>query len=387
MILAADRNGCVREVLIIAAALSIQDPRERPADAQQAADEAHRRFADPDSDFAAYLKLWDYLAERQAELSSSAFRRMCRAEYLNYLRVREWQDLQGQLQRLAGDLKVSVRSSSAERSAGSPVPASWPALPDRHEGRARPLDPRRRAQAGGGRAPSTSARATPGSPSSPGPAWPGRRRTGSWPPSWSRPPGCGPASWRASTRTGSSRWPPTWSGAVTASRTGSASGAAPSRWRRSPCTACPSWPTARSATGASTRSPRASCSSGTPWSKATGRPATGSSPRTGGCWTRRPRWSTGPAAAAWSSARTSWPPSTTRASRPRWSRPSTSTPGGSRPAGPTPTCSRSRRTTCSPTTRPGSPPSPTRTSGPRSRRACPSCRCPTPSSPAATPTA
>ena len=117
MILAADRNGCVREVLIIAAALSIQDPRERPADAQQAADDKHRRFADPDSgsDFSTYLNLWDYLAERQRELSSSAFRRLCRADYLNYLRVREWQDLQGQLQRLAGDLGVAVDSSSTER--------------------------------------------------------------------------------------------------------------------------------------------------------------------------------------------------------------------------------------------------------------------------------
>jgi ATP-dependent helicase HrpA len=115
MILEADRNGCVREVLIIAAALSIQDPRERPADAQQSADDKHRRFADPDSDFVAYLNLWEYLGERQRELSSSAFRRLCRAEYLNYLRVREWQDLQGQLQRLAGDLGVNVDSSSAER--------------------------------------------------------------------------------------------------------------------------------------------------------------------------------------------------------------------------------------------------------------------------------
>jgi ATP-dependent RNA helicase HrpA len=115
MILEADRNGCTREVLIIAAALSIQDPRERPVDAQQAADDKHRRFADPDSDFVTYLNLWDYLAERQRELSSSAFRRMCRADFLNYLRVREWQDLQGQLQRLAGDLGVAVSSSSAER--------------------------------------------------------------------------------------------------------------------------------------------------------------------------------------------------------------------------------------------------------------------------------
>jgi ATP-dependent RNA helicase HrpA len=116
MILEADRNGCVRELLIIASALSIQDPRERPTDAQQQADDKHRRFADPDSDFVAYLNLWEYLTERQGELSSSAFRRMCRADFLNYLRVREWQDLQGQLQRLAGDLGVTVSSSSAERS-------------------------------------------------------------------------------------------------------------------------------------------------------------------------------------------------------------------------------------------------------------------------------
>src|SRR5450755_2269711 len=115
MILEADRNGCTREVLIIAAALSIQDPRERPMDAQQAADDKHRRFADPDSDFVAYLNLWDYLAERRRELSSSAFRRLCRSEYLNFLRIRAWQDLQRQMHRLAGDLGVTVNSSSAER--------------------------------------------------------------------------------------------------------------------------------------------------------------------------------------------------------------------------------------------------------------------------------
>ena len=115
MILEADRNGCVREVLVIASALSIIDPRERPTEAQQAADDKHRRFADPDSDFTAFLNLWEYLAERQRELSSSAFRRLCRADYLNYLRVREWQDLHGQLQRLAGDLGVNVNSSSSER--------------------------------------------------------------------------------------------------------------------------------------------------------------------------------------------------------------------------------------------------------------------------------
>src|SRR5436305_14338 len=77
--------------------------------------ESRPEYADPDSDFVTYLNLWDYLAERQRELSSSAFRRLCRAEFLNYLRVREWQDLQGQLQTLAGDLGVAVRSTSAER--------------------------------------------------------------------------------------------------------------------------------------------------------------------------------------------------------------------------------------------------------------------------------
>jgi ATP-dependent RNA helicase HrpA len=116
MILEADRNGCASEVLVIAAALSIQDPRERPADAQEKADAAHRRFATPDSDFVAYLNLWEYLRESQRELSSSAFRRLCRAEYLNYLRVREWQDLHGQLQRLAADVGVQVNSTSSERS-------------------------------------------------------------------------------------------------------------------------------------------------------------------------------------------------------------------------------------------------------------------------------
>jgi ATP-dependent helicase HrpA len=115
MIIESDKNGCAREVLIIAAALSIQDPRERPSDAQQKADEAHSRFTQPESDFLAFTALWDYLADRQRELSGSAFRRLCKAEYLNYLRVREWQDLHGQLRSLAADLGVAVDTSSTER--------------------------------------------------------------------------------------------------------------------------------------------------------------------------------------------------------------------------------------------------------------------------------
>ncbi|NUW30794.1 ATP-dependent RNA helicase HrpA [Nonomuraea sp. SMC257] len=102
MVLEAEKHGCLREVMVITAALSIQDPRERPADKQQQADEKHRRFADPESDFLTYLNLWHYLQDKQQELSSSAFRRLCKAEYLNYLRVREWQDIYSQLRQALG---------------------------------------------------------------------------------------------------------------------------------------------------------------------------------------------------------------------------------------------------------------------------------------------
>jgi ATP-dependent helicase HrpA len=115
MIIESGKQGCAREVLVIAAALSIQDPRERPSDNQQAADTAHRRFAQPESDFLAFVALWDYLAEQQRELSGSAFRRLCRAEFLNYLRVREWQDLHGPLASLTRDLGINTKTSSSER--------------------------------------------------------------------------------------------------------------------------------------------------------------------------------------------------------------------------------------------------------------------------------
>jgi ATP-dependent helicase HrpA len=108
MILEAGHNGCTREVLIITAALSIQDPRQRPADAREAADAQHARFATPGSDFLAFLALWDYLNDQQRELSSSAFRRMCRREYLHYLRVREWQDVHGQLRQAARDVGITA---------------------------------------------------------------------------------------------------------------------------------------------------------------------------------------------------------------------------------------------------------------------------------------
>jgi ATP-dependent helicase HrpA len=108
MVLEADRNGCVREVMVIAAALSIQDPRERPSDKQQQADQQHARFRDPTSDFLAFLNLWSHVRERQKELSSSAFRRMCRSEFLNYLRIREWQDIYSQLRTVARQLGIDT---------------------------------------------------------------------------------------------------------------------------------------------------------------------------------------------------------------------------------------------------------------------------------------
>jgi len=109
MLLEAQTNGCAAEVMIIVAALSVQDVRERPAEHQQAADAKHRRFTDPTSDFLAYLNLWRYLRTQQRDLSGSAFRRLCRAEFLNYLRVREWQDVVAQLRQLAKPLGLTMR--------------------------------------------------------------------------------------------------------------------------------------------------------------------------------------------------------------------------------------------------------------------------------------
>ncbi|MBX6751831.1 MAG: ATP-dependent RNA helicase HrpA, partial [Micromonosporaceae bacterium] len=108
MVLEAERAGCVREVLVIAAGLTIVDPRERPLDRQQAADEKHARFRHPESDFLTLLNLWRYLAAEQKKLSSSQFRRLCRTDFLNYLRVREWQDLESQLRQIVADLGISV---------------------------------------------------------------------------------------------------------------------------------------------------------------------------------------------------------------------------------------------------------------------------------------
>ncbi|WP_369390314.1 ATP-dependent RNA helicase HrpA [Streptomyces sp. CG1] len=113
MVLEADKNGCVREVMVIAAALSIQDPRERPSDKQTQADQQHARFKDETSDFLAYLNLWGYIREQQKERGSSSFRRMCKQEYLNFLRIREWQDIYTQLRTVAKQMGIHLNEEDA----------------------------------------------------------------------------------------------------------------------------------------------------------------------------------------------------------------------------------------------------------------------------------
>ena len=110
MLLEANKRGCASEVMVIVSALSIQDVRERPLDAQEAADDMHRRLADPTSDFLTYLNFWRYLRTQSRDLSGSAFRRMCRHEYLHYLRIREWRDVYNQLAQLARPLGINAQN-------------------------------------------------------------------------------------------------------------------------------------------------------------------------------------------------------------------------------------------------------------------------------------
>ncbi len=114
MLVEARQLGCIKEVMIITAALSIQDPRERPFDKQQASDEKHRRFADKESDFISFINLWNYIASQQAELSGNQFRRLCQKEYLNYLRIREWQDVYTQIRQTIKQLAFPINSQLAD---------------------------------------------------------------------------------------------------------------------------------------------------------------------------------------------------------------------------------------------------------------------------------
>ena len=114
MLLSAVDFGSVYEVMIIVSALSIQDPRERPTDKQQASDEKHRRFADKKSDFLAFLNLWYYVQEQQKELTKNQFRRQCQKDFLNYLRIREWQDIYQQIRLAVREMGLPINSEKAE---------------------------------------------------------------------------------------------------------------------------------------------------------------------------------------------------------------------------------------------------------------------------------
>jgi len=111
MLLEAAQQGSLAEVLIVASALSVQDVRERPADRQQAADQAHAQWKDPDSDFAALINIWRGFEEKRQELGSNPLRTWCRKNFLNYLRLREWRDAHRQLTLIARELKLGVGRS------------------------------------------------------------------------------------------------------------------------------------------------------------------------------------------------------------------------------------------------------------------------------------
>ena len=114
MLLSAVNLGSVYEVMIIVSALSIQDPRERPTEKQQASDEKHRRFADKKSDFLAFLNLWHYVQEQQKELTKNQFRRQCQKDFLNYLHIREWQDIYQQIRLAVREMGLPINSEKAE---------------------------------------------------------------------------------------------------------------------------------------------------------------------------------------------------------------------------------------------------------------------------------
>ena len=113
MLIAAQKHGALRELLVIASFLSIQDPRERPADAKQAADLAHAQFADPKSDFVAVLKLWEAYSAAHEDLTQSKLRDWCEKQFLSFLRMREWRELHRQLLVLGDELGWRLNPEAA----------------------------------------------------------------------------------------------------------------------------------------------------------------------------------------------------------------------------------------------------------------------------------
>ena len=296
MVVEADRRGVLDEVLVIAAGLTIQDPRERPTEHQQAADQLHARFADENSDFLALLNLWRYLGEQQDALSRQPVPPHGEAG-VPALPAHP---------RVAGPARPAARhrppaghdasaSRPPSRTSGASPPRCWPGC-----------SPTSACRWSRRRAATASRAAGPGVPRHPqhpvrdrarARRWRRSRRAGWSPPSWSRPAGCSPAPSPGSTRRRSRSWPSTWSSGSTPSRGGTPSAAPSSPPSGSPSTGCRSSSAGGCSTARSTRSSPASCSSGTPWCRASGRRTTASGPTTSAPSSRSPRWRSGPAAA------------------------------------------------------------------------------------------
>jgi HrpA-like RNA helicase len=128
MVLAAVEEDCVAEVLVIASALAVQDPRERPMDKAAEADAAHAPFRDEQSDFVSYLKLWAAFHDRQKHLSGSKLRKWCQASFVSWVRMREWHDVHAQLKEVTGELGLLNARRAGAAAAGQPVPAASPAV-------------------------------------------------------------------------------------------------------------------------------------------------------------------------------------------------------------------------------------------------------------------
>jgi len=118
MILSAQDENCLSEGLIIAAALSVQDPRERPMDEQDKADMAHRAFRHESSDFLSLLKLWEYFQDAKKVLSGSRLRRMCKDGYLSFMRLREWDEVHAQLTGLVSEMGMRPSGKAVPKDEG-----------------------------------------------------------------------------------------------------------------------------------------------------------------------------------------------------------------------------------------------------------------------------
>ena len=114
MILESDKNGSLNELIIITSGLSIQDPRERPGDKQQAADQAHKQWADQDSDFLSLLNVWNHFEEKRSDLSTNQYSKYCRSQYVSFIRMREWRDLHHQLHSACRALALKENQQAAD---------------------------------------------------------------------------------------------------------------------------------------------------------------------------------------------------------------------------------------------------------------------------------